>query len=190
MTGRSHSSSESHSSRSSQSQWLFGEGRLAGSQEQSGVAYFYGNERATLAQQPVVLDRRTDAFDRAVVVEQSPYIASERSAPARPDVSTYLDANERGAVLSTPSVTPSSTGGGIEWPQVGIGFGVGMALGHRPRPVAQGDAASHTGPPIRVTPRPDRPRPPHPGRSWRAGDTFPKWQVRPVRTARATGGEP
>jgi hypothetical protein len=105
-----------------------GEGRLAGSQEQSGVAYFYGNERATLAQQPVVLDRRTDAFDRAVVVEQSPYIASERSAPARPDVSTYLDANERGTVPSTPSVTPSSTGDGIEWPQVGIGFGVGMVL--------------------------------------------------------------
>jgi hypothetical protein len=105
-----------------------GEGRLAGSQEQSGVAYFYANERATLAQQPVVLDRRTDAFDRADVVEQTPYIASERSAPARPDVSTYLDANERGTVPSTPSVTPSSTGDGIEWPQVGIGFGVGMLL--------------------------------------------------------------
>jgi hypothetical protein len=43
-------------------------------------------------------------------------------------VSTYLDANERGTVPSTPSVTPSSTGDGIEWPQVGIGFGIGMVL--------------------------------------------------------------
>jgi hypothetical protein len=106
----------------------FGEGRLAGSQEQSGVAYFYANERATLAQQPVHLDRRSDAFDRTVVVEQSPYIASERLEPSRPDVSTYLDANERTPVLSNPTVTPTSSGGGVEWPQVGIGFGIGMLL--------------------------------------------------------------
>jgi hypothetical protein len=31
-----------------------GEGRLAGSQEQNGVTYFYANERATLADQPMV----------------------------------------------------------------------------------------------------------------------------------------
>jgi hypothetical protein len=106
----------------------FGEGRLAGSQEPNGVAYFYANERATLAQQPTVVDRRTDAFDRNPVVEQSAYVTSEHSVPARPDVSTYLDANERSTVPSTPSVTPSSTGDGIEWPQIGIGFGIGIAL--------------------------------------------------------------
>jgi hypothetical protein len=106
----------------------FGEGRLAGSNEQTGVQYFYANERATLAQQPVVLDRRTDAFDRNPVVAQSAYVTSEHSVPARPDVSTYLDANERGTVPSSPSVTPSSTDDGIEWPQIGIGFGIGMVL--------------------------------------------------------------
>jgi hypothetical protein len=106
----------------------FGEGRLAGSNEQTGVQYFYANERATLAQQPVVLDRRTDAFDRNPVVAQSAYVTSEHSVSARPDVSTYLDANERGTVPSSPSVTPSSTDDGIEWPQIGIGFGIGMVL--------------------------------------------------------------
>ena len=107
----------------------FGEGRLAGSKEQTGAAYFYANERATLAQQPVVLDRRTDAFDRTVVVKQTPYIASERSVQARPDVSTYLDANERGAVPSTPVAEPASTSGtDVEWPQIGLGLGIGIAL--------------------------------------------------------------
>jgi hypothetical protein len=106
----------------------FGEGRLAGSNEQTGVGYFYANERATLAQQPVTLDRRTDAFNRNPVVDESAYVTSEHAVPARPDVSTYLDANERGTVPSSPSVTPSSTGDGIEWPQIGIGFGIGMVL--------------------------------------------------------------
>jgi len=106
----------------------FGEGRLAGSPEQTGVAYFYANERATLAEQPVQLDRRSDAFDRTVVVNESPYITSERSVPSGTDVSTYLDANERTPVLSNPTVTPTSSGDGVEWPQIGIGFGVGILL--------------------------------------------------------------
>ncbi len=107
----------------------FGEGRLAGSPEQDGVAYFYANERATLGQQPVALDRRTDAFDRSTVVKESPYVASERSVPARPDVSTYLDANERVDLPTTPVSVPVATSGrDVEWPQIGIGFGIGIAL--------------------------------------------------------------
>ena len=108
----------------------FGEGRLAGSPEQTGVAYFYANERATLAQQPLQLDRRSDAFDRTVVVGESPYIASEHSVPSGTDVSTYLDANERTTtpVFSNPTVTPTSSGDGVEWPQIGIGFGIGILL--------------------------------------------------------------
>lgn len=106
----------------------FGEGRLAGSEPQTGVEYFKANELATLTQQPVQLDRRTDAFDRTAVVEQGPYVVSERSAQFQPDSSTYLDANERTDVLSAPTVAPASSGRDVEWPQVGIGFGIGIAL--------------------------------------------------------------
>ena len=110
----------------------FGEGRLAGSQEQNGVAHFYANERATLSQQPVQLDRRTDAFDRTAVLKVSPLVVSEHSAGFQRDVSTYVDANERTDVLSAPTAAPtsapSSTGDGVDWPQIGIGFGIGIAL--------------------------------------------------------------
>ena len=45
--------------------------------------------------------------------------------------SGYRDAHERAVppVSSTPvSVTPTGSGRDIEWPQLGIGFGIGMAL--------------------------------------------------------------
>jgi hypothetical protein len=84
--------------------------------------------RRVSEEQPVQLDRRSDAFDRTVVVNESPYITSERSVPSGTDVSTYLDANERTPVLSNPTVAPTSSGDGIDWPQIGIGFGVGILL--------------------------------------------------------------
>ena len=59
------------------------EGRLAGSQELSGVAYFYANERATLVDQPVVgVVSRPDSHETA-----TPF--------------TYQDAGERASRIST-----------------------------------------------------------------------------------------
>src|SRR5215468_10925994 len=85
-----------------------GEGRLAGSNPQDAVTYFKANELATLVQQPVQLDRRTDAWDRT----QSPIVstqlgtypdAGKRSIVSRDfSVTGYVDANQRGvAPLNT-----------------------------------------------------------------------------------------
>ena len=110
----------------------FGDGgRLAGSNEQSGVAYFRANELATLVQQPVQLERRTDAFDRTATPSPlSTYRdAAERALPPTTGVEGYVDAGERGRGPAEPIVV-SSTGSGsdIEWPQLGIGLGIGVAL--------------------------------------------------------------
>lgn len=128
-----------------------GEGRLAGSQEQNGVAYFYANERATLAAQSTGLVSRPDSHELA---------PSNGSVVSRPDSHEhgvgvtfgYIDASERAdrinslpthdvVLLSgddkstfgkpTPTDTTApvvSSGTDIDWPQVGIGFGIGVAL--------------------------------------------------------------
>jgi hypothetical protein len=96
----------------------YGEGRLAGSIEPDAVAYYYANEHSTLAAalDDVTVVRRPDSHDIA-----------RTSSPG------YVDAGERSirigrttvAAIPTGSV---SSGSGIEWPQLGIGFGLGILL--------------------------------------------------------------
>jgi hypothetical protein len=77
-----------------------GEGRLAGSVEPAdAVAYFHANELATAAQS------------------------------GGTDLSSYRDGPERAVLPSAPIQTASSDSGRqIEWPQLGIGFGLGILL--------------------------------------------------------------
>jgi hypothetical protein len=128
-----------------------GEGRLAGSQEQSGVAYFYANERATLAVQSTGLVSRPDSHEVA---------PSNDSVVSRPDSHDmvaipkfgYIDASERAVRINslpthdvvllsgddkstfgqpTETTTPTpvaSSGSDLDWSQLGIGFGIGVAL--------------------------------------------------------------
>jgi hypothetical protein len=78
----------------------FGEGRLAGSPEPvDAVAYFHANELATAAQS------------------------------GGTDLSTYRDGLERAVLPSAPIQTASSESGRqIEWPELGIGFAIGILL--------------------------------------------------------------
>jgi hypothetical protein len=79
----------------------FGEGRLAGAPEPAdAVAYFHANELATAAQS------------------------------GGTDLSTYRDGPERAVLPSAPIQTTVSSDSGrqIEWPQLGIGFGLGILL--------------------------------------------------------------
>jgi hypothetical protein len=78
----------------------FGEGRLAGSpQPADAIAYFHANELATAAQS------------------------------GGTDLSSYRDGPERAVLPSAPTQTASSDSGRqIEWPQLGIGFGLGILL--------------------------------------------------------------
>ena len=127
------------------------ERQLVGPPEPDAVAYFYANERATLAQQSASRAPHSDssataafyANERATLAQQSasPVRQSDSAATA-----AYL-ANERatlveqgrGSVASrdqvrldpknVPSPTVSvSSGSEIEWPQLGIGFGFGILL--------------------------------------------------------------
>ena len=106
----------------------FGEGRLAGSPEQDGVAYFYANERATLADQPLVVVSRPDSHE---VDPSSGYMdAAERAAriSQQPSETVLLSGDDHVIVRSTESPTVPASGRDVEWPQVGIGFGIGIAL--------------------------------------------------------------
>src|SRR5215510_11790406 len=83
-----------------------GEGRLAGSSPQDAVTYFRANELSTLAQQPIQLDRRTDAWDRTQPTPQSSLYrdAGARAVtPAEHGIGQYVDANQRGVAPTNPS---------------------------------------------------------------------------------------
>ena len=133
-----------------------GGGRLAGSPQPSdAVNYFYNVERATTSQPDPMIE---DGLDRAVATKlalqstvSSYRDANERGATTKPSVqsslsgygdafertdvagqpslSTYRDAFERGAPVAGPTDVPTiSSGREIEWPQLGIGFGLGIVL--------------------------------------------------------------
>jgi hypothetical protein len=110
-----------------------GEGRLAGSIEQDGVAAFYANERATLAQQSVSTGvSRPDSHDIVKASDNGYIDASDRARRINTVVPTaYLDAFERSAPPkgSTPiSSEASGSGSERDWSQLGIGFGLGLLL--------------------------------------------------------------
>lgn len=109
------------------------EGRLAGSQEQNGVAYFYANERATLANQPVVgLVSRPDSHE---TIKPFTYQgAAERAGRISPTPSrdvALVSGEDHTGVQSVATSTPvarSSSGRDIAWSQLGIGLGIGIVL--------------------------------------------------------------
>src|SRR5262249_55449493 len=152
----------------------FGEGRLAGSNPQDGVAYFKANELSTLVQQPIQPTSVTGYRDAKQGVVESPAARAERlrgealnrmygpnSVTANKDANqriagspsaraerlrseglnkmyglgdfasttSYKDANQRVDLPTTPVVEPvTSSGTDVEWPQLGIGFGIGILL--------------------------------------------------------------
>jgi hypothetical protein len=111
----------------------FGEGRLAGSPEPDGVAFFYANERATLAQQSVPTGvSRPDSHDIIRQADNGYIDASDRARRINTVVPTaYLDVFERSAPpKGSPTVSTESAGSGseLDWSQLGIGFGVGLLL--------------------------------------------------------------
>jgi hypothetical protein len=99
------------------------------------IEYFYANERATLGFGPVIHDHG-DAT-QANLQLQSPAmeivrdhgdatqakLVAQGSTSAGSSDQVRLDPNR----LSTPTVSASS-GSEIEWPQLGIGFGLGILL--------------------------------------------------------------
>jgi hypothetical protein len=117
----------------------FGEGRLAGSPEQEGVAYFYANERATLGGRPAtsyytpqVLQRMSDGWAaRGGVLTNVP--ASSYYLPQQIETMSQGWAARGGllpasANVATESPAPTGSGRDVEWPQIGIGFGIGIVL--------------------------------------------------------------
>ena len=128
----------------------FGEGMLAGSQKQNAVAYFYANERATLASsQGSAVVSRPDSHE---LIQSPGSLVSrpdshELTQPSQPF--TYMDAAERANRISSApgrdvvllsgddhvtfqpvdsSTSVVSSGRDFNWPQVGIGLGIGIAL--------------------------------------------------------------
>ncbi len=126
----------------------FGEGRVAGSQGQDAVAYFYANERATVTQHssaPVV--SRPDSHE--LTQPQGTPVVSRPDSHETIQPFTYIDAAERADRVSNlpgrdvvllsgddhttfqpvDSSTPvASSDANLDWPQVGIGFGIGIVL--------------------------------------------------------------
>jgi hypothetical protein len=96
-----------------------GEGRLAGSNQQDAVAYFYANERATLAPQTVAGDvSKPDSHEIAQNVSTAPATVLHGD--------DHKLADPRSVAASTPSSTSSNDE--LAWPQLGIGFGLGILL--------------------------------------------------------------
>ncbi len=141
-----------------------GEGRLAGSDPLATPmkGYVDANQRGTLVQ-PIQIERRTDAWDRTAPTPQSSTYrdAGQRSTQPVGRRLGIVDANQRGVAPSTPTVVrPRAPVASVDWPQLGIGFGVGivLALGLMLafRTTRQRRSLTDPG----HSPRPDRPRPP------------------------------
>jgi hypothetical protein len=111
---------------------------LVESGKPSAVEYFRANELATLVQSESALGGYRDAHERTVGTGNQAAVAAYRDSFERrhvartgleSNVATYRDAFER-SNPQTASVTSSPVGSGteIEWPQVGIGLALGVAL--------------------------------------------------------------
>ena len=125
----------------------FGEGRLAGSQGQDAVKYFYANERATLASSPgSAVVSRPDSHE---LIQSSASVVSRPDSHETVQPFSYIDAAERADRVSNlptrdvvllsgddhttfqpvdTSTPVASSDGSLDWPQVGFGFGIGIAL--------------------------------------------------------------
>jgi hypothetical protein len=104
-----------------------GEGRLAGSPEPDRAAYVYVNERTKLANQdarPTTLAGYVDAAERALRVAGAKI--AETHSVIRPGDDHVLD--PRSVPTPTASARSASAGSDIVWPQLGVGFGLGILL--------------------------------------------------------------
>jgi len=115
----------------------FGEGRLAGSPEQTGVAYFYANERATAAEhgrgvvsQPVSqgLVSRPDSHEVNRAAGYVDYGERALRITQLPSTTVLLSGDDHVTTPVTDEPAPTASGRDIEWPQIGIGFGIGILL--------------------------------------------------------------
>jgi hypothetical protein len=111
------------------------ESQLGGPAVPDAVAYFYANERATLGFGPVIRDHG-DAAQAKLQLQSPPMevirdhgdatqakIEQQGSSSVASRDQVGLDPNSQ----SAPTVSASS-GSSIEWPQLGIGFGLGILL--------------------------------------------------------------
>ncbi len=99
--------------------------------------YRDASQRGAVPQQSAVSTYR-DAFQRGAQLKPESSLG--------PSVGTYRDAFERTRPVAGPTDVPTiSSGRELEWPQIGIGFGVGIVLmlglylalkGTRTRPLA------------------------------------------------------
>ena len=102
----------------------FGEGRLAGSQERDAVAFFKANEMATIGQSV------EPGWLKALRIRgeglQSLYGRGESTTAS---MNGYREAGQRAVpIAETPVVQPIDSGNQLEWPQIGVAFGVGILL--------------------------------------------------------------
>lgn len=129
------------------------EGRMAGSSESDGLAFFKANEISTLAQQNVspvstyldpsergsVVSQDTsqsrDAFETMTpaLIESLYKISAAKSGEfASPgNLSTYTEAGQRAipqAQPQSPKVTPTSSDNDNQWPQIGVGILIALVL--------------------------------------------------------------
>jgi hypothetical protein len=116
------------------------EGRLAGSQQPDGVAYFKANEMATLSQSVSPLSTYPDASQRPAAAgtnEPGWYKAlvirgeglSKLYGSQTGNLGTYRDAGQRAVPQpQSPNVTPTSSDDDIQWPQIGVGLAVALFL--------------------------------------------------------------
>ena len=125
----------------------FGEGRVAGSQGQDAVKYFYANERATLASSPgSAVVSRPDSHE---LIQSSVSVVSRPDSHETVQPFSYIDAAERADRIASIPVRDvvllsgddhvtfqpvdttepvASSGRDFDWPQIGIGLGIGIAL--------------------------------------------------------------
>jgi hypothetical protein len=95
----------------------FGEGRLAGSNEQSGQSNPVGAYKLQVRSEGLTrFERRESGISAHGIGEFAPTVNSK-------------DANEHVDLPTAPESVPVATSGReVEWPQIGIGFGIGIAL--------------------------------------------------------------
>ena len=127
----------------------FGEGRLAGSQEPDAVTSFEANEMATIGQSVEpgwlkALRIRGEGMQRLYGHETNQVEPGWLKAlrirgegmqrlyggeSTTVSLSGYREAGERAVPISgSPVVQPIDSGNQLEWPQIGVAFGVGILL--------------------------------------------------------------
>lgn len=105
--------------------------RAVSAQQSASVATPYRDAFQRAEGSPLAVS--TDGFMRAITADgRSSAIGSYPDAFQRVALTgsstVVLDSHDRGTPVTSAPLSPISTGTGIEWPQVGIGFGVGLLL--------------------------------------------------------------